>query len=247
MKQIVVGNISTTYYITEDGKCYNSITGKFLKGQVNCRNGYFSYNITMPDGKMRRLPAHRLVAIAYIPNPENKREVNHIDGNKLNNCVENLEWVTSSENKYHAFRTGLQKTKPVYCFSKDKVLVAIYKTIREASKAVGISESMISQAICQKVKSQSGGFFWSHEEKLGETKEYKNTGKAKVVNQYTLDGKFIMSYPSCGTAARATHSHQGHIGECCRGKIKSSNGYVWRYVEDIVSPLDENLSAPQEQ
>ena len=52
MKQIIVGNISTTYYITEDGKCYNSITGKFLKGQVNCRNGYFSYNITMPDGKM---------------------------------------------------------------------------------------------------------------------------------------------------------------------------------------------------
>ena len=247
MKQIIVDNISTTYYITEDGKCYNSITGKFLKGQINYLHGYFSYNITLPNGKMKRIPAHRLVAIAYIPNPDNKPEVNHIDGNKLNNCVENLEWVTSSENKQHAFDTGLRTVPPIYCFTPDKKLIAKYKTIKEASKATGLSISMISQEVNKKVKTLSGGFYWSKEAELGETKNYKNTGKAKAVNQCTKEGKYIMTYPSCGVASRAIGGSSKHISECCRGKIKSSNGFVWRYVEDIVSPSDENLSAPQEQ
>ena len=107
MKQIIVDNISTNYYITEDGRCYNSKTGKYLKGQTNHKNGYVSFNITLPDGKKKRLYSHRLVALNYIENPHNKKEVNHKNGDKQNNCVDNLEWVTSKENKAHAIKTGL--------------------------------------------------------------------------------------------------------------------------------------------
>lgn len=67
MRQIIVDNISTWYYITEDGKCYNSKTDKYLKGQYNYKNGYLSYNITLPDGSKKRVYAHRMVALAYIP------------------------------------------------------------------------------------------------------------------------------------------------------------------------------------
>lgn len=70
-------------------------------------SGYVSVQFKI-DGKNINRTVHRLVAEAFISNPENKTEVNHKDGNKQNNCVHNLEWLTPSENKYHAFETGLK-------------------------------------------------------------------------------------------------------------------------------------------
>lgn len=242
MKQIVIDNISTSYYITEDGKCFNSNTGKYLKGQENYKNGYFSYNLTMPDGSKKRVYAHRLVAQAYIPNNDPiKDQVNHKDGNKLNNCADNLEWVSQSENQAHAVKNELRQFEHVFCFNKNKELVAEYKNIQEAADAVGINRSIISQELNKPIKTLSGGFYWSREKVLGEIKNYANTGKAKEVYQYDLSGKFITKYPSTGIAAKAIGLKNGsHIGECCRGKIKTYKGFVWRYADDIVSPSDES-------
>lgn len=242
MKKIILDNISTSYYITKDGKCYNENTKKYLKGQENAKNGYFSYNLTMPDGSKKRVYAHQLVATAFIEkDDEAKDQVNHKDGDKLNNCVDNLEWVTQSENQKHAIQNELRAFPHVYCFNKDKVLVAEYLSIAEAAKAVGISESIIRQEVNKEVKTLSGGFYWSREKELKATKDYTNTGKAKEVYQYDLNGKFINSYPSTGCAARSIGVNNGsHIGECCRGKIKSYKGFVWRYSEDIVSPSNES-------
>lgn len=237
MKQIIVDNISTSYYITEDGKCYNSNTGKWLKGQENYKNGYFSYNLTLPDGSKKRLYAHRLVALAYIPNEDkNKNQINHKDGNKLNNTVENLEWVTQEENQQHALQKDLRQYSHVFCFTPDKKLVAEYKTVAEASRATKITISMIQQELHKEVKALTGGFFWSDSPILKKTIVYQNKGKAKEVYQYDLNGKFIMSYPSTGIAAKAINGGHGHISECCRGKIKTYKGFIWRYAEDIVSP-----------
>lgn len=241
MKNIIINNISTSYYITEDGKCYNNKTGKFLKGQENYKNGYFSYNLTMPDGSKTRQFAHRLVAKAYLPRTNDEQtEVNHIDGNKMNNCVDNLEWVTPSQNQRHALENELRKYEHIFCFTKDKKLIAEYKSIKEASRAVGVSPSLIGQEANKEIKTLSGGFYWSKSRELGKVKNYPNLGKSKPVNQYTLQGKFIMSYPSTGIAAKAIGGTPSHIGECCRGKIKSYKGSIWKYVEDIVSPSSES-------
>lgn len=83
-------------------------------------------------GTKRQAQVHRLVAEAFIPNPDNKPEVNHIDGDKRNNCVENLEWVTRAENMYHAQSTDLLKHhKGSNHFRSRSVIALDYKTGEE--------------------------------------------------------------------------------------------------------------------
>ena len=92
------------YEITREGMVINKITGKTLKPQPNSK-GYLRVHI---EGKLQFV--HRLVAEKYIPNPNNLEQVNHIDGNKENNSVENLEWVSNLENRHHAVITGLHRS-----------------------------------------------------------------------------------------------------------------------------------------
>ena len=89
------------YTITKNGEIINNRNGKKLKPQPNGK-GYLRISI---GGKLQFV--HRLVAEKYIPNPENKPQVNHKDGNKLNNSVENLEWVSNMENRQHAVKNLL--------------------------------------------------------------------------------------------------------------------------------------------
>lgn len=238
MKQIIVDNQVTQYSITEDGQCYNNRTELFLKGQIS-NSGYLNYNLTLPDGTKKRKYAHRLVAIAYIPNPENKPEVNHIDGNKLNNNIKNLEWVTASENQLHNTEINNKSSlKEVYQFNKQKEIIAHYNGINEAARKTGLSVCLIQQEINKNVKTLTGGYYWSHtSNNTFETKCFSNTGKAKRVGMYDIyTGKLYKIFNSTGEAGRWLGvKRPSHIGECCRGKIKSYKGYIWKYIdEDIV-------------
>lgn len=98
--------------------------GKSLKVE-EMQDGYKRI-VLMKDAKKKRYMCHRLVAETFIPNPDNKPYVNHIDGNRGNNCVSNLEWCTQSENEQHAVHTlgktmkGKTGPKPVKCIELDK-------------------------------------------------------------------------------------------------------------------------------
>ena len=81
---------------------------KILKMSINSK-GYFNVDLSCDEKYLKSVDVHRLVALHFIPNPENKPYVNHIDGNKQNNNVSNLEWSTASENTKHAFKIGLMK------------------------------------------------------------------------------------------------------------------------------------------
>ena len=79
--------------------------GRILKATPD-KKGYLRLRVTI-DGEKMSFKVHRLVAQAFIPNPKFKPQVNHIDGDKSNNCVSNLEWVSNKENAHHAIRIGL--------------------------------------------------------------------------------------------------------------------------------------------
>ena len=143
------------------------VKGKFLK----IRNGVHSYQVTCltKNGICKNKFIHRLVAEAFIPNPENKPQVNHKDGNKKNNCVDNLEWCTAKENTRHAIKTGLKK-------------------------------------------------------------KYNN----KRVKQYDLDGNFIKEWESITSFLKTNNIDLENSGItcCCKGRQKTSHGYIWKYAEE---------------
>lgn len=135
-------------------KCFNKLTNRMnervvkeriTQGTIN--KGYRRICLTK-DKKEKNLFVHRLVAEAFIPNPNNYDFVNHIDGNKLNNCVENLEWCNHFQNDLHAYKNGLRKSK-----AKQKIIqydlegnkIAEYESIYEASKKLGLNNGHISR------------------------------------------------------------------------------------------------------
>lgn len=94
------------YIIYEDGRCYSNKSHKFLTPKMSIK--YPTYNLTL-NGQKKQIKVHRMVAETFIPNPENKPIVNHIDGDTHNFSKSNLEWVTAKENSQHAIQTGLSQ------------------------------------------------------------------------------------------------------------------------------------------
>jgi len=134
--------------------------------------GYLSINM-VTNGTSKNVVVHRLVAKAFIPNPEVKAEVNHINGDKTDNRVENLEWCSREENQQHAYDTNLHKrtravcaencrklfSKPVMQLTKDGKELNVFPSENEAERLTGINQANINACIHGKAKS-AGGFIW---------------------------------------------------------------------------------------
>lgn len=95
------------YAATEDGRIWSHRKQRFVKVHINPNTGRHRVGLYNKKGVRCRYYVYQLICITFHRNPHKKPEVNHIDGNKLNNCAANLEWATRSENQSHAFHTGL--------------------------------------------------------------------------------------------------------------------------------------------
>lgn len=158
----------TLYRVNSEGQVYSKRTNKIIKQNIS-KKGYcvVSTKIGGRTGKCKMLRVHRIVAETFIPNPENKPFVNHIDGNKTNNSVSNLEWVTAKENTNHAIKHHLMNPFQIskLAISKRRLTdeqvrfirlnaTLSYperKSIRELASIFKISHSIISDIVNLKI------------------------------------------------------------------------------------------------
>ena len=154
-----IENYEGLYAITRDGRVWSYRSNKFLK--PNLVGGYHQV-ILCKEGKGKTHYIHRLVAEAYIPNPDGLPQVNHKDEDKSNNCVENLEWCDIKYNINYGTRTervAKKRSKPVYCIELNK----IFDGINQAARELGINHSSIIKCCKGKLKT-TGGYHWRYAE-----------------------------------------------------------------------------------
>jgi hypothetical protein len=158
LKQLFKKDILGKKYLVSNLGRYKNSFGTIMDNYKVNENGYIRVNINN-----KTFVLHRLIALTFIENPELKEQVNHIDGNKLNNCVTNLEWATNKENQIHKFENGLGNnySRKIGKYNINNELINEYKSISLAAEENNISKSCIS-GVLRKKRKTAGGFIWKY-------------------------------------------------------------------------------------
>jgi len=159
------------YKIDEFGLIYSCRKYKIMKHNID-RHGYHRIGLVNRNGKKLYKGVHRLVAQTFIPNPDNKPQVNHKDSDKSNNCVYNLEWVTSSENNIHAYRygnnckrTGNNNVKSIKIIQYDLnfKIIKEWESMNICANNLKLREGDISK-VCNDIRNTCGGYIFRKKE-----------------------------------------------------------------------------------
>lgn len=154
------------YAVSQQGKVWN-----IKRNKEKAQQTYHGYKYVQlhRNGETKVVSVHRLVAEAFLPNPQKLPCVNHKDENKENNCVENLEWCTYKYNNEYGVgqptkRAAAARKKPVLQYSLKGELLARYKSATDAQRKTGIGQQNISRCcLCRKSFQTAGGFVWAFE------------------------------------------------------------------------------------
>ena len=190
------------YEISNFGRVKGIKRNKLLKPKMS-RDGYLRVGLRKPKEKQRWFFVHRLVAFAFISNPNNYPQVNHKDEIKTNNCIENLEWCTAKYNNNYG--THIQRMIQNTDYSK------------------------IDYEARHKHTDYKARYKNTDYKKIGECTRKRFS---KRVIQLTLDGQKIREWESVRSASRELNINHKGIVNCCNGKYKTSHGYKWKYASE---------------
>lgn len=196
------------YQVSNTGIVRNISKGNILKQYNRSRNKL--YKAVCIDRKM--ISVHRLVAQAFIPNPNNLPMVNHKDENPSNNCVENLEWCTQ---KYNMNWNGVMK----------KVGLKLRKTEEEKK----YNRKKYEEAHKEERRRYMQEYHRKHYIPKRASPKPPGTRTKKKVSQYTIEGIHIKDYDSIAEAYNDTGIR--HIGCVCNGSRNSAGGYIWKWTK----------------
>lgn len=218
-----------------------NINGYRLRGKMLslCKNDKGYYVVRLYNGKGVTKSVHQLVANAFIPNPNRLRVVNHIDHNKINNNVKNLEWCTQNHNVQSAKDNGSFDgfMKGVFQIDlKSGKVINEFKSIQEACRLVSGSDGGRISSCCKGDAITHNGYIWAYriddvKSKVLLSKSRQHNGEKSPVNKVCpKTGKILSTYESMTQAAKKNKHigvKIGGISDCCKGRLVTHAGYEW--------------------
>lgn len=209
---------NTRYYVSNKGRVKNIETDTLLIPYM-CK-GYYYVHL----GRIRKERVNRLVAIAFIPNPNNYSQVNHKDKNKLNNNIENLEWCNSKYNVEYSLGK-----KVVQYDAKTYKKINTFNSSAEAARILNLDKSSILKCTKHNKRNATvGGFiFRLINDKIIDDIKVKSGVSVIAVSVNNKDN--IRKYNNIVEAAKDLNCLPTAISNCLRGRSKTCNGYYWKY------------------
>jgi len=238
MKWKEVKGTNGLYLVSEDGQIFSVQSNRVLKSQRQ-KNGYYRIELNY-GGKSHREFIHRLVAEAFIPNPNNYPVVNHKDENPSNNHADNLEWCTHEYNSNYGTRNerivanreykigwNHAQSKPVKQFDLDGNLIHEYGSCGMAAILTGLDVKSISKCALGKLK-QYAGYGWSYTDTYSYDPHPHHTIRNGDIDCFDLEGHFIKTYHT-QDELRADGLVPQNVCRVCRGERKQYHGFTFAY------------------
>lgn len=208
------------YKVSNRGRVMNLKTGSVLKNIIDTY-GYAKVGLCKGNEKLKQIKVHRLVATAFIPNPDNLPQVNHIDEDKRNNDVSNLEWCTASQNQRHSIH---QRSCKINQLTLDGELVNTWDSSEQIKRELGYSKGNIISC-CKGKRKTAHGYKWEYADGLNQQKQNR------PIAALTKDGDLIAEYKSAAEAARGLKISHYSIHLCLKGVYKSTHGLRFIYID----------------
>jgi hypothetical protein len=230
------------YFVSNKGNIASEKTGTFkLRKLHENKYGYIGVILSMGNrNDMKHFLVHRLVAETFIENPENKPQVNHIDGDKKNNNVENLEWVTAKENTAHAYENNLKSYQQLYengmktakeiCqidLNTGEVL-KIWESAKAIQREIGFDQTAILRC-CHLKQVTFKGFKWRFKDNIEAIREKKAPPSRNVDLIDKRTGDVIKTFSSADELSKYLNVNRNSVYRVINGHKNSIKGFKVKY------------------